>query len=335
MDVFDSNAFSMQTLTLALNDVDFVPGRLGQMGIFAEAGVTTTTISIEKEGDTLALVPVTERGSPPTPHSPAKRTLQDLRVVRLALEDEVYADEIQNVRAFGSETTMETLQSVVNGRNAAMGRKLDATLEHHRMGAVQGQVLDSDGSAVLYNLFTIFGVSAQSSVDWDLDNATPASGILRTTCSVVIRLIEDELGGIPIGGVTTLCSASFFDALVAHSEVRETYLYQEGAALRERTARRSVFFGGISFEEYRGAVGAIDYLADDASITFPTGVVDLFVTRFAPADYEDTVNTMGLPKYARQFPDPDGNRYRRLEVQTNVLNICTRPRTLIPGTLTG
>lgn len=332
MNAFDSDVFSMLSLTAALNDVDFVPGRLGEMGLFAESGIRTTTAWFERVGQTVVLVPVSPRGGPPQENVRDLRNALQLSTVRLAMGDTINADEVQNIRAFGSETEMQALQAEVNARNASIARKFDATLEWQRIGAIKGQVLDADGTTVITNLFTAFDVSAQTEVDWDLDNGTPAAGALRTKCSAVIRSIEDELGGLPYSGITTMCSSQFFDDLVAHTEYRDTFVYQEGRALRERTARRQADFGGIHFEEYRGVVGGISFIADDKAHTFPTGVPDLFATYFAPADYWETVNTLGLPRYARQAADPSGfNRHRRLEVQSNPLTVCSRPRTLIPG----
>ncbi|MFZ1427179.1 MAG: major capsid protein [Geminicoccaceae bacterium] len=330
MDVFNSDAFSVQSLTAAINETPFVPGRLGQLGIFEEQGITTTAISIERQGETLALVPVTPRGGVPTPHSPGKRSMRLLETVRLALTDAVYADEVQNVRAFGSEEAVETVVATVNRRNEQMGRKLDVTLEHHRIGAIKGVVYDSDGTQEIHNLFTIFGVTQYAEINFDLANVAPASGAVSKKCSEVIRKIEDELGGLPATGVQCMCGSAFFDDLIAHSEIRDTFQAQNAAQLRERTARRSLFYGGITFEEYRGKVGSIQYIPDDKAHFFPLGVPGLFLTRFAPADYEETVNTLGLPRYAKQAPDPDGmGRKRVLEVQSNPINLCTRPKVLI------
>jgi Phage major capsid protein E len=47
-------------------------------------------------------------------------------------------------------------------------------VEHFRIGAIKGQILDADGSAVIYDLFTEFGVAAHTEVDFDLDNASLA-----------------------------------------------------------------------------------------------------------------------------------------------------------------
>ena len=56
LDIFNSNAFSMVSLTDTINKLPFLPGRIGQLGIFHEQGVATTTVLIEeKEGWTKRL----------------------------------------------------------------------------------------------------------------------------------------------------------------------------------------------------------------------------------------------------------------------------------------
>ena len=101
----------------------------------------------------------------------------------IALEDTILADEVQNVRAFGSESMLEGVQAVVNQRMSEMATKMDATLEHLRIGAIKGQILDADGTAVIYDLFTEFGVTAHTEIDFDLDNASPAPGVSRRSAT--------------------------------------------------------------------------------------------------------------------------------------------------------
>ena len=59
---------------------------------------------------------------------------------------------------------------------------------------------------------------------------------------------------------------------------------------------------------------------------------ELLITRFGPADYMETVNTMGLPYYASQVP-MDHHKGVNLEAQSNPLNLCTRPRAIIKLTM--
>lgn len=100
--------------------------------------------------------------------------------------------------------------------------------------------------------------------------------------------------------------------------------------LRESFARRTFQYGPVMFEEYRGKVGTVNYIADNECRFFPLAVPGLFETTFAPANYIETVNTIGLPVYAKTTPDPKG-RWVDIDVQSNPLVYCTRPRVLRRG----
>ena len=63
---------------------------------------------------------------------------------------------------------------------------------------------------------------------------------------------------------------------------------------------------------------------------FPVGVPGLFRTVYAPADYVETVNTNGLPRYSKQWLSQNGKRIE-MEAQSNPLSYCTRPTSLLLG----
>ena len=94
-----------------------------------------------------------------------------------------------------------------------------------------------------------------------------------------------------------------------------------------RTRERASRWGSIEIVSpmYRAQ---IDTLGTGKGIAFPIGS-SVFQTRFAPSDSWDTVGTTGIPLYARTYPDVEGDRYQRLEVQTNVLNINTDPACVV------
>ena len=99
--------------------------------------------------------------------------------------------------------------------------------------------------------------------------------------------------------------------------------------LREGQARGSFEYAGIVFEEYRGRVGSVDFTDSNKAHFFPVGVPGLFRQYNAPADFVETVNTIGLPRYAKQAPDTQFGRWVALHAQSNPLPICTRPRVLM------
>jgi hypothetical protein len=219
LDIFSSSAFSMVALTDAINKMPYVPGRIGQLGLFRGQGVSTNSVMIEEREGSLNLVETTARGAPAIQNTTNKRKARSLVVPHIALEDAILADEVQNVRAFGSESMLEGVQAVVNQRMSEMATKMDATLKHLRIGAIKGQILDADGSAVIYDLFTEFGVTAHSETDFDLDNASPAPGVIKKKCHDIRRKIEDELGAQRYEHIHAICGADFFDDLITHSEV--------------------------------------------------------------------------------------------------------------------
>ena len=57
------------------------------------------------------------------------------------------------------------------------------------------------------------------------------------------------------------------------------------------------------FEEYRGRVGTVDFTDASKAYFFPVGVPGLFRQYNAPADFVETANTIGLPRYAKQAVD--------------------------------
>lgn len=332
LDVFTGNGFSVLTLTDAVNKLPYVPGRLGQLAIFTESGVTTTAIDIEEKNGVLVLVAATPRGAPGVQNVESKRKIRKLAIPHIELDDTLNADQVQNVRAFGTNDQLQGVQQAVNGKMAEMVPSIDATLEFHRIGAVKGIVMDADGTTPLYNLFTEFGVSQEAEVDFDLDNVSPASGAVRTKCTVVVRLITNNLlGGMMFQRIHAVCGDTFWDQLIAHAEIRATYLnQQEAAQLRNGVAYETLNYGGITFENYRGKVGAIDFVDPLKAHFFPVGAPGLFKHYNAPADLIETVNTVGLPRYARMYPDQNG-KLVHLEVQANPILLCTQPKVLIKG----
>jgi hypothetical protein len=332
LDVFSSDAFSVLTLTDAINKVPFKPGQVMGLGLFQEIGIKTTSVLIEEKDGILYLIPNTPRGAGAKQNETGKRKARSLVLTHLPAEDRILADEVQGVRAFGSESELEGVQSVVDDRMETMSNSLDVTLEHLALGAVKGQILDSDGSTVIYDLFTEFGVSQDTEIDFDLDNNNPVVGVLRKQCAKVLRAISKNLGAATVRSAHAFCGEAFFDDLIKHPEVRATYLQQQEAGqLRGGYYAERFQFGGIVWEEYRGSIGGTDFINVDKCHIFPVGVPGLFKMYYGPADYIETVNTIGLPKYMKTAADSRFNKFVDLEAQSNPLPLCTRPKALIKG----
>lgn len=324
LDIFNEDAFSLQSLTAAIMDQPHVPGRIGALGLFDNEGVNTTHVSIEKEGATLALVPAADRGAPGLVVDRDRRETIPFETHHLPESSTIMADEIQNIRAFGTESEMEAVANYVAKRQAKHRRQIDATLEHHMIGAVKGQILDADGSTVLLDLFNRFGISQTTH---SLVLGTASTKVRKKVLEMHDK-IEDELGGVPFTGVRVFCGRNYFKNFVDHDDVRDSYArWQDGAALRD-DVRGGFEFAGATFEQYRGQVGGVKFVGDDEAYAVPVGVSDLFIGRFAPANYMETVGTNGLPYYSKIEP-MRMNKGVELESQSNPIMICTRPNAVV------
>ncbi len=335
-------AFETARLSAVINEIDYKPGRVGELGIFTPDYVDTTVISIEKKADLLVIVPPSERGGVGTTIGPdPRRVRHPFKIPHFEINDSIVADSIQNVRAFGSETAMETLATKITSRLAIHVNSMSATEEHARMGAIKGVVAYGDGSSL--DLFSEFAVAPEPDVDFELRQPT-VDGELRAKCAAITRRVTSILGGVAHTGLHAFCGDDFFDALLGHPEVRETYKgWSQAKILREAYVgpNRSVYgifeFGGIVWENYRGAAlpsakgGALQHFidADDCHI-FPLGVKNLFTSTYAPADYIETVNTLGRRLYVKNYESREGKK-RHIDVQMNALQLCTRPKVLISG----
>jgi hypothetical protein len=329
LDIFNDDAFGLISMTKAIIEAPHQPGRVTELGWFSNEGISTTSLAIEKIGSNLTLVPSAARGAPGKPIVGDKARMVNIGTVHLPQRATISADEVQNIRAFGTETEVETVQNVVNKRLAKMRRDLDTTIEWQRVGAIKGQVLDSDGTTVLHDMFSIFGV-AQNTKDMNLDSDLTK---VRNMVVEVKRSIEVELGGLNYRSIRALCSQTFFDAFVSHPGVEKAYdRWMDSQFLRE-DQRAGFYFGGVFWEEYRGVVAGTSFIETDAAYMVPEGVPDMFITNYAPADYMETANTMGLPYYAKQELMRMGKGVE-IESQSNPVSINTRPRAVIKLTRT-
>ncbi|EEE36311.1 probable bacteriophage-related protein [Rhodobacteraceae bacterium KLH11] len=135
------------------------------------------------------------------------------------------------------------------------------------------------------------------------------------------------------GHIHSMCGRDFHDALWDQKEVRETFL-ADNEGYRLRDGAPDVFtIGKVTFERYRtgkkatAANNGAGFIAANEARCFPVGVAGLFITRFAPADLEETVNTIGLPRYAHQYAMANG-KGRHLDAQMNAISLCTKPGVL-------
>lgn len=256
LDIFHQDPFRTIQLTSAIEKVPYVPDGLEAMRIFEDKPIRTEALMVEQRQGVLVIVPFSDRGAPGTQRVTERRSARYFNVPRLRMEDTIYAREVAAIREFGSETELMQVMKELARRivgPTGIRNNLRYTQEYHRLAAVQGFLLDSDGS-VKFNWFNEFGITPNPTVAFNL----PANnvGSLRPVCNNLVRQMKRKSQGAFINSTrpTALCGDDFWDKFVTHVDVEKTYLnWAEATELRKGTAFESYSFGGIDWVNYRGS----------------------------------------------------------------------------------
>lgn len=348
VDFFNSDYFKLSTLTAALLKRPIVPQFLGQSGLFEKKPLSTRTMSVEELNLAVGLLPYSDPNGPGTPVNYDKRKARPFTVPCVKMETEVWASDVANVRAFGTGDQLETVATkVMEVTDRARVNRIEPTLEFLRAKAIQGYVGDpSNPSSYLLDACTEMGVTRAAAVNFDLTQTTIATwlGYIETARQEVLQ----GLGGVPYTGLVAFCSQGFFAGLKANSIVQDQLKYaymgqgSMAATLRnlgpnttaEYLAATPAFeYQGITWVNYglslgQGDVGAVDFLPANEAVLVPTGVAANFMEFYSPANYAETVNTLGLPIYAKSELKKFGKGVD-IELQSNPLIISLRPGAIV------
>jgi hypothetical protein len=332
-DIFDNDAFSLDSLTDAIEDRPYVPSMVRSMNLFETESVSTTSIQMERTKKGISLVSTSPRGSEPEYLGREGRTLRAASVHHLNEGFRIEADEVQNLRTFGKESELETAMSLYNKKMERVNDNMDFTEEKHMLGAIQGKVLDADDT-LLDDWFSFWGITQTANISFDFtaDEATLRK-LIRD--KVQRQMLKNGEGVLTEGTkITAFCGDNFFDALNSHeSYTGNTHTSPEAQRLTEEfgTAYPTMHFAGVDWINYRGdSAGKVAIGTNDVRF-FPRGVRGLFKKAQAPAPYMETVNTLGKARYVKTFRDLQRDMWIKGEVTSCPLFYCTRPEVLLKG----
>lgn len=330
---FESDAFNMIAMTRNINKFPNQYSRLQQMGLFSEEGVPTRSVMLEWYEGVINLLTSQPEGAPGALNVSGKRKVASLTIPHYPLDDVVKPAEYAGVREFGSSNQLQTAATVMARKLMGMKNKHDITKEWLMMGALKGIIYDGDMATVLANLYGTFRVQ-QKTVWFDLDTSTTD---VEGKCEEVTTWIREHLYGEMMTGVHSMVSRTFMRKLKSHDFVlafRERNPRSQDALLSAEDRSRFFEFGGIMFEQYDAKAPTTaggsnnDFISAGEGHAFPLGTMDTFKLYNAPADFNETVNTLGLPYYAKQEPRKF-NRGTDVHTQSNPLPMCRRPEVLV------
>ena len=320
LDIENNDAFKMRELSAYYDDREAVPSHLGDLKIFEEKGIRTRMFAIEQKSNRLALVPSQPVNGPATPIDGNKGKRIPFETIHLPLKATINTSEIEGVRELGTEGEYKELLSEVNERQDDMADDLDATHEHHRIGAIKGQILDADGSTVLEDLNDKFGIPQTTfATSFSTAGTNATKKILE-----ILNLLNSKMMGQYYKGARVLCGENFFGTFATRADVREAFArFNSGEFLRD-DPRDGFNYGKVIWEQYTGQVGGTKFVAEDDAYLIPMNTRKMFMTYFSPANHKDVVNTKGVPYYTSLKELDHGEGYEA-KSQSNIFCMNRNP----------
>lgn len=321
MPLSNESQYGIRPMTEAINKLPATPTIIRSLNLFKPEYLSTTSVAIESKDGVLSLVPAVPRGTPGAPVATNERgTRHSFEMLHLPKHDIVRADDVQNVKSFGSDNKAATVAEKVNDKLADMKFDIEYTREHLMLGAIKGQILNADGTP-LVDIYDRFGMTRQT-ITWNLSGATANVG--KMIDDAVTGLMRKR-GGEPIDGWIVLCSPEFMQAVIYHKTMTALYeRYQDGKVYREGDTNIGFKHKNLEFIQYDHVFeSGLQIAAGEAEI-IPKGTRKTFREYFAPADTSAAVNTKALPYYASREPLGHGKGFD-LEAQSNPLPLLLRP----------
>ncbi|EJF74308.1 hypothetical protein MCO_01924 [Bartonella sp. DB5-6] len=350
MNFFKHDAFSSITMMKAIENYEFQPGIVSSLNLFEEVETRTRVVDIERRD--ILPIQTSERGAP-LAEDDKNSHFQFFQTTRIAKSDTVKAEKIQGWGEFGIEDQLEMAMKYIARKQKKLISEIELTWENMQLGAVQGVVLDADGSVII-DWYKEWEITPPKPIDFKLNNET--TNVADNVDQVIMRMIEASKGAFTDRSrIIGLCGNEFFSKLKNHKTIRETYLntafsqiLNSAGGVATPTALSSGSFGsfdfaGVTFINYRsiynynvsakaGTKRAIGIKPDECQF-FPANAPGVFQKTFSPAESLDFVNTVGKPLYATLVPDHECNTWAKLSLYSYPLYICTRPEMLFKAVI--
>jgi hypothetical protein len=316
-----SDAFTQVSLTESFNELPFVPMQLGQSGLFSNIKrIPTKTAWIERSGKSLDLLSVSPRGSHGQDIKGDKRTGNYFDVPYIAARSEIYADEIQDVREWGSETGLKNINSEIAERQMKMRTYFEYTLEYHKLLSIQGLMMNSQNTTT--SLYTEFNMT-EDTVAMALGTGSTK---LLSKCKDIIIHVEEGLDGLSYDAIDAYVDDEMLLKLRTHEDFEKSYINWNSGAMLTGKWDAPIRYGEINWYRYRGT-SAVKLSASTGRVVPRLTNQSMFMTVIAPADTVDAVNTLGIPFYMssaeiKRDADIIG---RVMSAQTNQLFVNLKP----------
>lgn len=314
--------YGVKPLTEAINNLPSTPTIIRDSGLFVETPLTTTHVDVGSKDGELKLVQAVPRGTKGEGVNRGYGKVRTFKTTHLPKNDTVFADDVQNVAAFGDSNKAMTVNELVLDKTEAMKSDIEYSREHLQLGALQGKIINADGS-VIYDLYQEFGLRRSEYVI-NLSNDK-----LEVGKNIDNMLISQgkNLGNHVSKGWIAYCSPEFLLALQYHPKIKELYArFADGADVYREGIKVAFHHRGVDFVNYTHKFGTDADIKEGEAHLAPLGT-KLFKEYLSPANMSSTVNTKALAYYLSREP-LDHQIGWDLYAQSNPLPLVLRPQVL-------
>ena len=207
-----NNDFSFAALTNAVNSAPVSFGPVSKSSLFELKPIASTDVGLELIDDNITLIQTSQRGGIADQHPHTNRSLVKLKTSHIRTTATMLADSWLNRAGFAQGGTPANVLQERDRVLREMRGRVDATMDYQKTRALNGQILDADGSVIL-DLFAEFGVT-QHVVECELGTAITNLGNKITAAR---RLSESALGMAFATDWVIFASAQFIDAVRTHN----------------------------------------------------------------------------------------------------------------------
>lgn len=320
--------FKVDKLTDAINKKEINSGFFTKKGLFTPKPLDSNKILLEEKDGYLKILEARPMGSLGQGLAKESRSLRTFKCPHFPIDTHISAADINRVREFGKETI------------ASVSRRVNEELEEHKAAheltkeyllatALQGKAIDGAGN-VLIDSFAEYNVSQEvfSFADMTTQNK------IEKTFRDILRIHDDNLTGDRSSGAEMACGRELYDAIFDSEIVKKYYMgVSETRKRLENDNRRGFWIEGVFIYEYSDKIkqpnGSFKQFLNPAeSIIYPTGTANTFKLYVCPADFNETIQSMGLEYYAKMEAGKMDRGYN-FHSQSNILPICLRPKVLV------
>lgn len=339
MAVFDDDAFTVASQIEGIDKRPYIPSGLDDIMGFKPKPVSTDVVFIGQTNRTNGLIQSTLRGAPIEMRGRPGKGLRPVSIPRLAEGSQMMAHEFANLVPWPGDDQVDVVLAALREIQEDLIGDLEMTEEFMRLGALNGTILDKDGSTII-DYFTAFDIVAPSAVDLTLDNANMTIGELREKIGTLI--VMPLTRGIGTGAaanvqIRAVCGDTFWFKLTGHPAVEKTYLnYAAAAELRGEKLWETYELGGVTWYHYRGTDdGTTIAINTNQAKVFPYGVRGMFQHIMGPAnEFFEYLNKPGRRYYPYLIRDQSGrNQWVQPEIYAYPLFLNSRPDLVLTATI--